>query len=136
MEYPCPLYIQKLSLLTEAPSAAHLSVFRTLKEHAHVVSIIDSLRGFLVIFVPLKNARARARVVVRGTRAPSFHRGLCPAGVAPCTMAPAFPYLDSFRVATRLLAEVAAQLRKLEGVMQAIAEPKLDASVASLALGS
>src|SRR5215212_3155412 len=134
MEYPCPIHIQKLSLLTEAPSAAHLSVFRTLKEHAHVVSIIDSLRGFLVIFVPLKNPRAR--VVVRGTRAPSFHRGLCPAGVAPCTMAPAFPYLDSFRVATRLLAEVAAQLRKLEGVMQAIAEPKLDASVASLALGS
>jgi hypothetical protein len=49
MEYPCPLYMQKLSLLTEALSAALFSVFRTLKEHAHVVSIIDSLRGFLVI---------------------------------------------------------------------------------------
>ena len=51
-------------------------------------------------------------------------------------MAPAFPYLDSFRVATRLLAEVAAQLRKLEGVMQAIADPRVDASAASLAVGS
>jgi hypothetical protein len=61
MEYLCPLYIQKFSLLTQAPSAAHLSVFRTLKRtHALSVSIIDSLRGFLVIFVPLKNARARA----------------------------------------------------------------------------
>jgi hypothetical protein len=70
MEYPCPLYMQKLSLFTEALSAALFSIFRTLKEHAHVVSIIDSLRGFLVSFVPLKNARAcaRTRVVVRGTR--------------------------------------------------------------------
>jgi hypothetical protein len=31
MEYLCPLYIQKFSLLAEALSAAHLSVFRTLK---------------------------------------------------------------------------------------------------------
>ena len=34
MEYPCSLYRQKLSLLTEALSAAHLSVFRTLKKNA------------------------------------------------------------------------------------------------------
>jgi hypothetical protein len=62
VECPCPLYIKKFSLLTEAPSAAHLWVFRTLKTtRALGVSIIDSLRGFFVIFVPLKNARVRAR---------------------------------------------------------------------------
>jgi hypothetical protein len=31
MEYLCLLYMQKFSVLTEALSAAHLSVFRTLK---------------------------------------------------------------------------------------------------------
>ena len=74
MEYPRPIYIQKLSLLREALSAAHLSMFRT-----------------------LKNARARARSCSRNSH-PSFHRGLCPAGVAPCT--PAFPCPNSFRAAT------------------------------------
>jgi hypothetical protein len=47
MEYLCPLYIQKFSLLAEALSAAHLSVFIPYKEHAYVVSIVDCLRGFL-----------------------------------------------------------------------------------------
>jgi hypothetical protein len=31
MEYPCPNYMEKISLLAEALSAVHLSVFRTLK---------------------------------------------------------------------------------------------------------
>jgi hypothetical protein len=42
-------------------------------------------------------ARARARSCSRNSH-PSFHRGLCPAGVAPCT--PAFPCPNSFRAAT------------------------------------
>jgi hypothetical protein len=53
MEYLCLLYMQKFSVLTEALSAAHLSVFRTLKRtHALSVSIIDSLRGFFVFLCP------------------------------------------------------------------------------------
>jgi hypothetical protein len=36
MEYPCPLYRQKLSFLTKALSAAHLSMFRTLKKRVRV----------------------------------------------------------------------------------------------------
>src|SRR5215203_1691215 len=46
-----------------------------------------------------------------------------------------FPTSILFALLRTLLAEVAAQLRKLEGVMQAIAQPRLDASVASLAVG-
>src|SRR5215207_531380 len=128
MEYLCLHYVQKFSLLTEALSAALFSVFRTLKEHAHVVSIIDSLRGILVIFVPLKNACAHARVIVRGTRAPSFHRGLCPAGVAPVLRLRLFPASIRFALLRTLLAEVATQLRELGGVRQAIAESGVDAS--------
>jgi|SRR5215204_1301830 len=101
MEYLCLLYVQKFSLLTEALSAALFSVFRTLKEHAHVVSIIDSLRGILVIFVPLKNAcaRARARNCSRNSR-PFFSPRIMSCRCGPCTPAPAFPCFDSFRAAT------------------------------------
>ncbi len=66
MEYPCPIYIQKLSLLTEVLSTALFSVFVTLKRtRARSVSIIDSLRGSLVSFVcfcaPKKRVRAYTR---------------------------------------------------------------------------
>ena len=46
-----------------------------------------------------------------------------------------FPALILFALLCALLAEVAAQLRELEGVMQAMAEPGVDASVAWLAVG-
>jgi hypothetical protein len=61
MEYLCPLYIQKFSLLTQAPSAAHLSVFRTLKEHTHLVLASSILSAaFLCFCAPKKRACARA----------------------------------------------------------------------------
>lgn len=46
-----------------------------------------------------------------------------------------FPALILFALLRALLAEVAAQLCELKGVMQAIAEPGVDASAASLAVG-
>jgi hypothetical protein len=45
-----------------------------------------------------------------------------------------FPALILFALLGTLSAEAAAQLRELKGVMQAIAEPGVDASAASLAV--
>jgi hypothetical protein len=73
------------------------------------------------VFCAPKKARVHARVVVRGTRAPSFHRGLCPAGVAPVLRLRLFPAPILFALLRDLLAEVTAQLRELRDLMQAIA---------------
>jgi hypothetical protein len=74
MEYPCPLYIQKLSLLREALSAAHFSVFRTLKNAC---------------------ARARARNCSRNSR-PFFSPSIMSRGCGPLYSGSGFSLLRFF----------------------------------------
>src|SRR5215204_7109421 len=81
MEYPRPIYIQKLSFLTKALSAAHLSMFRTLKKTR-------------------ARARARTRTQLFEELAPLLFTEDYVQRVWPPTPAPAFPCFDSFRAAT------------------------------------
>src|SRR5829696_8391978 len=109
MEYPRPIYIQKLSFLTKALSAAHLSMFRTLKKRVRV------------------RVRARARSCSRNSR-PFFSPRIMSSGCGPLLRLRLFPASIRFALLRTLLAEVAAQLRELGGVRQAIAESGVDAS--------
>src|SRR5215204_4952546 len=110
MEYPRPIYIQKLSFLTKALSAAHLSMFRTLKKTR-------------------ARARARTRTQLFEELAPLlFTEDYVQRVWPPVLRLRLFPASIRFALLRTLLAEVAAQLRELGGVRQAIAESGVDAS--------
>jgi hypothetical protein len=104
MEYLCPIYLQKFSVLAEALSAALFSVFRT-----------------------LKNARARARLFEKLALL-LFTEDYVPRVWPPVLRLRLFPASILFALLRTLLAEVAAQLRELGGMRQAIAESGVDAS--------
>ena len=91
--------------------------------------------------MPLKT-RARVRALfnsLRGTVCEElalllFTEDSVPQVWPPVLWLRLFPTSILFALLRALLAEVAAQLRELGGVMQAIAQPRLDASAASLAV--